>query len=456
MHERAAILSTGDELLIGQLLDTNSRFFAEALTDLGIVPVEHVTVGDDLPTLVSTLRRLCRAAPLVIVSGGLGPTDGDLTRAALAQLTGEPLIEDAGARAALEARFHARGRSVSERQLRQATRPASATCLPNAHGTAPGLHVPVLNDMADAPHRTTDVFCLPGPPGELKPMWKAVVVPRLSPDPARAVVTRLLHVIGLAEADAVDRLGPLTTRTNMPLVGITASGAVLTVRIRYEGPAHLNLSGGGGGESGKGASRPATPTEAVERAAKEVRARLAGFIFAEGEATLESAVLEALRAKRCTLALAESCTGGLLGASLTAIPGASVSLLGGWVTYSNALKQSQLEVPADLLAQHGAVSVPVARAMALGALEHSGADHALSITGIAGPDGGSAAKPVGTVFISHAWRDASRTIADDTRHFVFSGTRDDVRVRAARSALAMLWFRLNSSGEPPRLLWQNA
>lgn len=438
MHTHAAILSTGDEVLLGQIADANARFFAAALADLGIMPAEHAVVGDHLPTLVATLRRLAHAAPLVIMSGGLGPTDGDLTRPALAELLGQPLLEDPDARRDLEARLAARNRPVTARLLRQAQRPASARCLPNPHGTAPGLHARIPTPAA--PHTHADLFCLPGPPSELRPMWAASVVPALQPDPGRTVATRLLHVVGLAESDCVERLGPLTARDRNPLVGVTASGAVLTVRIRFDGP-----------------GSPHSAAAALDAAEADARVRLPGFVFGTAADTLESAVLCALAGRNETLVTVESCTAGLLASSLADVPGSSRALAGGWVTYANALKSALVGVPPDLIAASGAVSEPVARAMAVGGLDRSSAHHALAITGIAGPSGGTPDKPVGTVWIAHARRAAQPGLPHpcDARRFVFPGSRADVRLRAARSALALLWFSLTREGAPaPSLLWQ--
>lgn len=436
VHERAVILSTGDEIVIGQLQDSNARFLADRLTSLGIRVLEHAAVGDDRALLAATIRRLAESAHLVIMSGGLGPTEGDLTRPAVCDVLGAPLVTDESAFDALRQLLAKRGREVTERQARQAQRPAPARCLPNPFGTAPGLHVPI---PVAADHQTADLFCLPGPPGELRPMFESSVVSALRPAPGVRIITRLLYAVGVPEADAVTRLGDLTRRDRNPLVGITASGGVLTLRIRYEGDAP--------------AGHAAALVADAERAA---RSALGDHIFGSGEQTLPSVVLDQLKARGRSLAVVESCTGGLLGQLVTAVSGSSAAFVGGWLTYSNALKARLVGVPAEMLAAHGAVSEPVARAMALGGLERSGADHALAVTGIAGPDGGSAQKPVGTAWIAHAWREPNGAEAD-ARLFRFTGDREDVRQRAARTALAMLYFALAAPGPIRRagtLLWQ--
>jgi nicotinamide-nucleotide amidase len=459
-HTHAAILSTGDEIVLGQLQDSNARWFAERLTAAGIVPRVIEAVGDDLETLARTIRRLADECPLLIMSGGLGPTDGDLTRPALARVLGDELVLDDAADRALAEKLASRGRSMTDRLRRQAFRPARAACLPNRFGTAPGLYaqVPVSTPAASAAsdrtgvggvggvstHRVCEVFCLPGPPGELRPMFDAEVRPRLRPDPARAVRTRLLQVIALAESDAVQRLGELTKRDRQPLVGVTASGGQLTVRIRYEGPA------------GDGADAAMTETEQV------VRRALEPHVFGRDEQTLPEMVLAALRpgedaagAAPQSLVVAESCTGGLLGRLLADVPGASDVFQGGWITYANRAKEQHLGVPGTLIEQHGAVSAAVARAMALGAIERSGADHALAITGVAGPGGGSEQKPVGLVYVAHARRQGPAGPEAQVRRLLIPGDREDVRNRAARSALALLWFALKGqpAGQPP-LLWE--
>ncbi len=452
-HDRAVIVSTGDELMTGQLQDSNARWLSEQLIAAAILPVEHVAVGDSLPDLAGTLRRAAERAPLVIMSGGLGPTDGDLTRAALAEILDEPLVVDEDAKAAITDMLTRRGRAVTERQLRQAQRPRSAACLANAMGTAPGLHARIQARTTAPPLCFTDVFALPGPPGELRPMFERGVLPLLRPRPGHAVVTRLLHLVGLAEADCVQMLGDLTRRDRNPLVGITASGGVLTIRIRFAGS----------GDAAQ-ARLAVDVTEASIRKVLTDHVLDPGPAFLTdggsqaGQTALAQSVLTSLRACGQTLCTVESCTGGLLGEMLTRIPGSSAAYIGGYVTYSNELK-ARLGISRETLTAHGAVSAPVAEQMARAGLQASGAMHSLAITGIAGPDGGSAAKPVGTVHIALASGETapapSPTVSIDGRLFRFTGDREDIRRRAAASALAMLHFRLR--GHAPgsvRLLWE--
>ena len=400
----------------------------------GIDPVEHVTVGDDLPAIIDTFRRLAARVPLIIATGGLGPTDDDLTRDALAALLNDQLIEDPQALTWLTERLRSRGRDVSPAQRLQALRPRSAECLRNDFGTAPGLFATAR--IAD---RAADVFCLPGPPGELKPMWDAFVAPRLKPPTGITIRTRFLKVIGLPEAEAASRVPGIMARDASPQVGITASGGILTWRIRYRGP----LS-------------PAAADAQVDSVAQRIHTAMGEHIFADvraGEPTLAAAIIERLTQRGQMLAVVESCTGGALGSAITTVPGSSAAFAGGFLTYSNDLKQKLIGVRAQTLAAHGAVSAETAAEMAAGGRERTGADWCLSITGIAGPDGGSAAKPVGTVHIGLAGPRGGVT-----RRFVFPGSREDIRQRSAMSALAMLYFALTRQehgGNPPaKLLWE--
>ncbi len=436
-HTHACILSSGDEIITGQLLDTNSRFLAEQLTSMGISVAEFAAVPDELDQLAETILRLGTKAPLLVMSGGLGPTEGDLTRHALAKVMGQELVTDETALAKLQSWLASRGRTMNPRQARQALRPAGAQCLDNTVGTAPGLCAQ-LRGTRNFMGSSCDVFCLPGPPGELGVMWKQQVLPKLRIAPGRVVATRLLHVVGIPEADLVTKLGTLMNRDRVPLVGVTASQGMLTLRMRCLGQA--------------GGSEAADLLDADER---EICAIVGDHIVGRGERSLVHCVLDELVAASESLATVESCTGGLLGALVTAVPGSSAAFAGGLVTYSNELKSKLAGVDAELINRCGAVSSEVASAMATGGMERLGANHCVAITGVAGPDGGSEQKPVGTVYIAHAWKDKTGEQSVDVRRFVFTGNREDIRQRAARTGLSMVHFQLvgRRLGEP-KLLWQ--
>ncbi|MBS0197173.1 MAG: CinA family nicotinamide mononucleotide deamidase-related protein [Planctomycetes bacterium] len=417
-HRRAAILSIGDELTLGQTLNTNSRWLAERLSGAGVLPVEHVTVPDDLAAQTRAILRLAAACDLVVCSGGLGPTADDLTRQALAEAMGDQLVEDPLALEQVRAWYESRGREMPEINRVQALRPSKGQSLQNLHGTAPGLFGVVRSGGQEC-----DVLCLPGPPGEMFPMFDAQLLPRLRPPAGLVIRTRTLHCFGIGESDLAMRLGALMDRTRNPLVGTTASGGVVSCRLRYEGV--------GPGDAAEAA---------LDETERLTRAAAGAYVFGSGQATLAGTVLDLLRAKGQTLGCVESCTGGLLGAYLTEVPGSSAAFVGGLITYSNYIKNSLAGVPSALTSPGGpgAVSGETARAMAKGGLDALGCDHCLAVTGIAGPEGGSEAKPVGTVWIARVSRDGS----GDVRRFQMSGSRQNVREWSAKTALAMLRFHL--------------
>jgi nicotinamide-nucleotide amidase len=430
-HATAAILSIGDELTLGQSVDTNSAWLSAHLVERGIVPIEHATVPDNRPAIAAAITRLASLADLVITTGGLGPTTDDLTREGLADAMGQPLVTDERALAELKEWFNRRGRAMPERNVVQAMRPASARCIPNPNGTAPGL-------AASLPRgpRSVDIFCLPGPPAEMKPMYEAAVAPTLRARPGWVIVTRSIHTFGLGESDVAARLGDLMDRTRNPLVGTTVHAGIVTCRIRYEGPAE------------SGGAQVHASVNGVEQA---IRARVGVYVFGGGEDTPASVALGLLRERGLTLATVESCTGGLVGGALTAVAGSSDVYLGGWVTYANEMKMGEVGVPEAIVSPSGpgAVSREAAEAMARGGLEASGADLCVSVTGIAGPAGGTAEKPVGTVWVAVASKSTGGEGASGTRvnvrRFLFPGSREAVRVLAMNSALAMV--RLSVLGE---------
>ncbi|MBY0114037.1 MAG: CinA family nicotinamide mononucleotide deamidase-related protein [Phycisphaerales bacterium] len=419
-HRTAAIVSQGDEIVLGQTLDTNSRWLSGRLMDAGVLPVEHVSLPDDRGAIAATLTRLSERVNLIICSGGLGPTADDLTRFALLDVLGGEMVEDEASLAAIRAYFESRGRVMGELNRVQAQRPRAAEMIANPHGTAPGLFARLPSGC--------EVFCLPGPPREMMPMFESHVRPRLRLEPGRTVVTRSLHTIGLGESEIAARLtraGDMMARTRNPSIGTTASQSIVSVRMRYEGAS----------------AGAAAALDADERAVRDL---LGSAVFADGDQTLAAACLARLRERKQTLSVAESCTGGLLGSLITDVAGSSDVFVGGWLTYSNEAKRRDLGVPAALFSESGAAAAPgavsaeVAAAMAEGARRVSGSSFALSITGIAGPGGAVPGKPVGTVFIGLA----GDGFATKIRRFAMSSDRSAVRDWAARAALAMLWFHV--------------
>lgn len=432
----AATLSVGDELALGQIDDTNARWIAERLAREGIYRAEHRTVSDDVQAIASAMRDLLASSDLLVVTGGLGPTRDDLTRDALNAVVdgGNPLVEDQAARLWLDRWFRARGRPMPASNLLQARRPRSAEAIENPNGTAPAL---VARPAVDG--RVRPVWCLPGPPREMRPLFEAAIVPALrellcaasNGGPSRVLATLAVHSFGAGEAALAERLGDLMRRDANPTVGTTASRSIVSARIRATGERE-------------------EAQRALLAAAQEVERRWRPYAFGRDDRSLGEATVLALEARGETVAVAESCTGGALGAMLTDVAGSSAVVAGGWIVYSNDLKERALSVPRSILAAHGAVSEPVARELATAARSQARTTWGVGITGIAGPTGGSAAKPVGTVFIGLAGPDGA-----SVRRFHFPGERDVVRDRAAKSALA--WLRLSAEGAADAdLLWSFA
>lgn len=421
----AVILSIGDELTLGQKLDTNSAYLSAQLAALGVSTRWHQTVADDLTMLRQVIASTISSADLVLLTGGLGPTADDLTRQALAEALGQPLVRDDESLRAIEAFFLAMGRDMPAINAVQAMRPKNARMIPNTHGTAPGVAVS---------HQGAHLFAMPGPPSEMKPMFLDAVVPAIQAiigdraktgaAPARVILTKTLHAFGWGESRIAQTLGELMQRDRNPCVGTTVSDSIVSVRLRCE---HHEAQ---------------IAERELAQTAQQVRQRLGAVVFGQEEQTLAQALASLLIEKKLTLATAESCTGGLLGEMLTRIPGSSAYYLGGWTTYADEMKIDQLGVNAKLLQTHGAVSEPVALAMAQGAQKRSGSDLAVAITGVAGPSGGGANKPVGLIWIALAQADQqARALC-----FHFPGGRDKVRDRAAKAALQMM--RLHLIGEP--------
>ncbi|MCC5823358.1 MAG: competence/damage-inducible protein A [Phycisphaerales bacterium] len=410
-----AILAIGDELTSGERVDTNSAWIASKAAAMGVRTVEHRTVGDDQPRIARAMRDLAAQSTLLITTGGLGPTLDDLTRPALAEVLGSPLVEDPEALAALRKWYTGRSTPMPEANRVQALRPESARRLENPHGTAPGLAATLGQAR---------IFCLPGPPREMCPMFDRFVTPALQAAPQMRVHVRIVPTFGLGESTVADLLGDLMNRERNPVVGTTASGGIVTCRIRYTGPA-------------------ADADRLLEESIADIRGRLGPAVLSghdprdDGLALVRS-VSDLLRQRGQTVATVESCTGGLLGEMITRLPGSSDVFAGGLLTYTDALKARLAGVDPSLIEQHGAVSREVALAMAAGGLERTGADHALAITGIAGPGGGSEAKPVGTVWIARACTKSE----PEARRFRFQGGRDWVRQWSAMNALGMLRLSL--------------
>jgi len=404
---KAEIIAIGSELLTPDRVDTNSLFLTEQLNRLGIEVVRKLVVGDQRGQIRDAFREALGRAELVISIGGLGPTEDDLTREALAELLGRRLILNEAILLGIQARFRRLGRQMPEINQRQAMVPEGAIVLENTQGTAPGLWLETDGRI---------VILLPGPPQELKPMFTQEVEGRLAwRTTAVRLYKRELRVAGMAESDVEQRIAPIYTRYPDAQTTILASPGEVQIHLRAW-------------------SADAT---AAEKLLKEMVERvvmaLGENIFTTKGESLEEVVARDLNLNGATIAVAESCTGGLLAQRLTSIPGSSSYFLGGVVCYSNDLKRVWVDVPADLLESKGAVSMEVARALAEGIRRRSGSTLGLAVTGIAGPGGGSPDKPVGTVHVALAERAGGK---ERTLHL--PGDRDRIRWQASQAALDLV------------------
>ena len=373
----AEILCVGSELLLGNITNGNARWIAEQLASLGVPHQRQMVVGDNRERLMAEVRQAAGRCRVLITTGGLGPTPDDLTTEAIAAAFETPLVEHPEVWAEIQARVSARGRICSPSNRRQAFLPQGAELLPNPTGTAPG--------MIWSPVPGFTVLTFPGVPSEMKAMWQQTASPWLRESGLAAGVfaSRMLRFWGVSESALAEEMADLLEKANPTVAPYAGAGEVklrITARAEHLAEAEALL-------------------EPVER---EIRHRTGLSCFGVDDQGLASVVLDRLRQRGQSVAVAESCTGGGLGAALAAVPGASDVFLGGVIAYANRVKQQLLGVPEALLETHGAVSDPVAEAMAEGARRLTGADWGLAITGVAGPGGGSEQKPVGLVHIAVA------------------------------------------------------
>jgi nicotinamide-nucleotide amidase len=406
------VINTGTELLLGNTLNTHGAWFGRELFKLGLRIARQTTVPDG-DAIRDSLEEALGRADAVIVTGGLGPTSDDLTREITAEVLGLELITDEAALRSLEGFFALRGRPMAEANLKQALCPVGADCLPNPNGTAPGIYVPPrLNGRSNAA-----VFLLPGPPRELYPMYHTEVVPRLR---ALAGVENLhealvLKFTGIGESDFHQGIDARLAEVPGLEYGYCA----------HIGEVDLRLIGDG---------------EALKSGRSIALERFGNYLISDDESSMEQTVVRLLKARGMTFATAESCTGGLISNRITNVPGASEVFTHGFVTYANEAKAGMLGVPMSEIETHGAVSESVARLMAEGAIMASGADIAVSVTGIAGPGGGSDEKPVGTAWIGLALKGA----ATDAFKIYHPRNRKDFKLAVSQSALEAVRRRLTS------------
>ncbi len=410
---QAEVIVIGTELLLGEIVDTNSPFLAERLAKYGINLYYISTVGDNLQRCLETLKRALERSQLIIISGGLGPTDDDLTREVVSLATGRELVEDELVWRDLKhwfARRYGGNFVIPIHNRRQALFPRDSRILGNPLGTAPGFWLDVDGKS---------IVALPGVPDELRSIFQREVEPVLKrKSSGQRLVTRNLNFIGIGESRLEDMLGDLFSQQSNPTLALYAAGG--KVRIRLTARAASYREG----------------LELVEPLEREISRRAGDYLYSKDDKTLGAVIGEQLVRQGLNVAAAESCTGGLISHILTNVPGSSAYFQRAYIVYSNQAKQDDLGVPAPLIKEFGAVSGEVAQAMAEGVRRKAGVDFGLAVTGIAGPGGGSPEKPVGLTYIAIA--SSGDTIVE--RH-LWQGSREEIKERTALAALRLLWLQ---------------
>jgi nicotinamide-nucleotide amidase len=407
----AEIIAIGSELLAPDRTDTNSLWLTEQLNRLGIEVKLKTIVGDDDARLEEAIKDATRRSKVVITTGGLGPTEDDITRKITARALGRRLLLDENVLAEIKQRFQSFGVTMPERNSRQAMVIEDAEVLPNPNGTAPGMFLE---------HNGTAIVLLPGPPREMQPMFSNHVVSKLQQrSGSLRVVRRMLRVAGMGESAVDEKIAPVYTKYENPQTTILFNQSEIEIHLTARGRTEDEAN------------------QLLDRVVFEIEEQLGNAIFAFRGEKMEEVIGLKLTVGGYTLAVAESCTGGLLAERLTEVPGSSKYFIEGVVTYSNDSKTRLLGVEPILLLEYGAVSGPVAEAMSEGMRNRAATDFALSITGIAGPDGGTEDKPVGTVFIA-----ISSEAGTEHRRLKLPGDRNLIRWRATQAAMDLLRRRL--------------
>lgn len=407
----AEIIAVGSELLTPDRVDTNSLYLTSKLNDLGVEVTQKTIVGDDRARAAAAVRASIERAGIVVLTGGLGPTEDDVTRDAVAAALGRGLEYRDEIWQGIRERFLRRGRVIPEINRRQAYVIEGSEPLPNANGTAPGLWIEVEGRI---------VLLLPGPPGEMRPMFEEYAIPRLKRVlPQRVLVTRVYRIALMPESEVDQRIAPVYTKYANPVTTILAAAGDIQVHLRAQG------------------DDEAQAYALLDEVGEQIEAILGDRIYSRTGEPLEVVVGNLLRDRGETVSVAESATGGLLAVRITSVPGASDYFAGGFLVYNDRMKAALLGIPESMLKEHTAVSEPVAEAMAVAAQERTGSSYALSITGVAGPGGGEEKTPVGTVFIGIAGPDGR-----GVHRARFPGNRDFVRNMAAQTALDLLRRKL--------------
>lgn len=405
----AEILTIGTEILLGQIVDTNAAYIGERLAEAGIDLFTKTTVGDNWGRIAAALRSALERSDIVLATGGLGPTEDDLTREVFAEVLGMPLTLDEGILAAIRQRFAARGIPMPENNAKQAMVPDGGSVIPNPRGTAPGL-------LLRTP-RGQSIACMPGVPSEMKPMLTGEVIPRLRAlHGIRGMIcSRVLKSWGLAESRVDELINDLFRTQRNPSIALLAKSGEIHIRLTAKG------------------EEPGAIAAMLDALEAKIGERLGAAIFGRDAEEMETVVGRLLRERRASLAVAESCTGGLVAHRLTNVPGSSEYFERGVVTYSNRAKTEVLGVPADLVATRGAVSAEVTEAMATEVRRLARADLGAAVTGIAGPSGATPEKPVGLTYVALAWEGGVRS-----RELRLFTDRDLNKTRACQAVLDMV------------------
>lgn len=401
------LICVGTELLLGNIVNTNAAFISEKCAMLGLSMYYQSVVGDNPGRLEEMVKTAMKRSDIIILSGGLGPTQDDLTKETVAKVMGKKLVEDQKARQEIQLFLERRGRTITENNWKQALVPEGCQVLYNVNGTAPGLIVKDDN---------TCVILLPGPPNELVPMFEEQVYPYLHKLQPEIICSKMIKLCGIGESSAETKILDLVEAQTNPTVAPYAKTGEVHLRITAKA------------ESETAAYKLMEPVEEV------LRQRFGTLIYTnDPQVTLEMAIYELLKANNLTVTTAESCTGGLAAGRLINVPGISEYLKEGYITYSNEAKQKLLGVPAEILQKYGAVSPQTAEAMAKGGAKAAEADVCIAVTGIAGPDGGSLEKPVGLVYMSCYCLGKVYTEKNQ-----YTGSRSKIREYAVASALTLL------------------
>lgn len=418
MIQRAFILSTGDELTTGKVVDTNANYLADKLHEIGLDLAGVITVGDDSERLEWAWKTAMERADVVISTGGIGPTADDLTTETVARLTGKKLWFDDASADKMRRLFASGGRRMPENNLKQAMFPETAVIIPNALGTAPGFRMAV-----EQKDHTAHLIVLPGVPREMKPMMEDSVIPWLRQNRGSDTIyaVRVFQTFGISESGLDEAVAGLI-KPDEARVAFRAAFPQISLRITVEG-------------------RPGEAEKKLEELSVRVREKIANFVYAEGDASMEEVVAQLFTSRGLKLAVAESCTGGLVGHRITNVSGSSKFFMGDFVTYSNELKRELLGVSEETLRQHGAVSEECVLEMAAGARQRAGADVAIATSGVAGPEGGTTSHPVGTVCVGLVGEGVRAS-----RRYQLRGNREWIKTLTGQVALD--WLRRYALGLP--------